>query len=62
MRIGGLHTHGMCRAAAEAEDVLEQEAHARAVGEQHEKANHQVYALQGLPNAIEVQVDGQVHG
>jgi hypothetical protein len=34
---------------------------AKPTGEQHEKANSEVYAMQGLPQPIQVQVDGQVH-
>jgi hypothetical protein len=30
-------------------------------GEQHEKANHQIHALQRLPQPHQVQGDGQVH-
>jgi len=58
---GGLPRRTMTRAAAEAEDALERESRAKTVGEQHEKANHQIHALQGLPQPCQVQGDGQVH-
>jgi hypothetical protein len=51
----------MTRAAAETEDALERENRVELTGEQHEKANHQIHALQGLPQPRQVQGDGVVH-
>ena len=63
-RIGGPHVRTISGRAAEIEDELEAQALALYPPKElisNEKANSEVYAMQGLPQPSQVQVDGQVH-
>lgn len=64
MKTTSLHARRMTREDAESEDALEQQSNARyttPAGEQHEKTDSEIHALQRLPKPVQVQGDGQVH-